>query len=314
MNFGAARLGFWFLRPVTPPPPSGGGGCPAPDVMITMNDRTLKPAGELQAGDLVYTMHETTGIFGVFIISAVKIEQHTMASVTFTDGSSTSVSSTHKFFMSTGEWMRTYELTPGMVIKGLDADKTVQSIVELGFGDAVRITVEDAHTYIAGGMVSHNKQMIGGGSVWVEAYMPNSTKRAGEFIPGDSLLLLGSDLNSIAPGTVISNRHSEQNLLTLVSESGIELTCSDNTPLTVEDGSGINSTEALGRRLPVLDEQGFRWEEIVEVRPAGRGMVATIYCKNQCYAAGNQLGRWILTHNGTERDAGVIQERDMEKW
>lgn len=149
----------------------------------------------------------------------------------------------------------------------------------------------------------------GGGSVSIKAYMPGSTKRARDFDVGDELLLLNTDRNGTMPGTVLSNRYSEQNLLTLVSESGIELTCSDNTPLTVEDGPGINSTEALGRRLPVLDEQGFRWEEIVEVRPAGRGMVATIYCKNQCYAAGDQPGRWILTHNGTGGSTTVPIEK-----
>ena len=151
----------------------------------------------------------------------------------------------------------------------------------------------------------------GGGSVWVNAYMPGSTKRARDFEVGDELLLLNTDRNGTMPGTVISNRHSEQNLLTLVSESGIELTCSDNTPLTLEDGSGINSTEALGVKLPVQDDGGFRWEEIVEVRPAGRGMVATIYCKNQCYAAGNEPGRWIWTHNGTVEDAAG---REYENW
>jgi hypothetical protein len=61
-----------------------------------------------------------------------------------------------------------------------------------------------------------------------------------------------------------------------------ETIAQDNMPLTKE--------EALAR--------GFRWEEIVEVRSAGRGMVATIYCKDQCYAAGNEPGRWIWTHNG----------------
>lgn len=305
MNFGAARLGFWFLRPA-PPPPSP--GCPSPSTLILMGDHSFKPAGELQTGDLVYTMHEVSGEFGVYPVSAVKIEQQTMAVVAFSDSSTLNVSTTHKFFMASGQWRQTFDLIAGEVVKGLETDKIVESITNIGFGDAVRITVEDAHTYIAEGVISHNKLI--GGSVWVNAYMPGSTKRARDFDVGDELVLLNPEFNGTMPGTVISNRYSEQNLLTLVSESGIELTCSDNTPITVEDGPGINSTEALGRRLPVLDERGFRWEEIIEVRPAGRGMVATIYCKNQCYAAGNQAGRWILTHNSATED----RDKNIEKY
>ena len=137
----------------------------------------------------------------------------------------------------------------------------------------------------------------GGGSVAVSAYMPGSARRAGAMVPGDSLKLLSLDRHGVMDGTVITNRVSEQNLVTLVSSSGIRLTCSDNTPLTLEDGTGINSTQALGHRLPVEDSQGFRWEEITAVLDAGRGPVATIFCDNQCYAAGDEPDRWIWTHN-----------------
>jgi hypothetical protein len=129
--------------------------------------------------------------------------------------------------------------------------------------------------------------------------MPGYTKRAGEFAVGDNLILLNSTRNGTVSGAVISNRISTQNLITMVSKSGIRLTCSDNTPLTLVDGSTINSTQALGHQLPVQDHSGFRWEEIVEVIDAGIGEVATIYCKDQCYAAGDELGRWIWTHNSS---------------
>lgn len=137
----------------------------------------------------------------------------------------------------------------------------------------------------------------GGGSVYIHSYLPFYDKKAGEFIPGDRLLLLSEDRQGTMIGSVVSNRISTQRLLTLVSKTGITLTCSDNTPLTLEDGSSINSTEALGHKLPVQDLDGFRWEEIVEVRDSGYGEVATIYCLDQCYAAGDQQGRWIWTHN-----------------
>jgi hypothetical protein len=140
----------------------------------------------------------------------------------------------------------------------------------------------------------------GAGSVSISAYLPMLSKLAGQAGAGDSLLLLNDERQGTKSGTVISNRISMQNLVTLVSASGIRLTCSDNTPLTLEDGSSINSTEALGVRLPVQDSNSFRWEEIVEVRDAGLGEVATIYCMDQCYAAGDEPDRWIWTHNAQQ--------------
>jgi hypothetical protein len=137
----------------------------------------------------------------------------------------------------------------------------------------------------------------GGGSVSVNAYLPYNNKSAGAMVMGDPLLLLTPDGKGTVDGSVISNRISQQKLLTLVSSSGIRLTCSDNTPLTLQDGSCINSTQALSNLLPVQDSNGFRWEEIVEVIDAGVGNVATIFCNNQCYAAGDEPDRWIWTHN-----------------
>ena len=123
------------------------------------------------------------------------------------------------------------------------------------------------------------------------------TKLAGQVVYRDTLLLLSTDRKGTKLGEVSANRISTQNLLTLVSESGIRLTCSDNTPLTLEDGSLINSTLALDNKLPVQDKNGFRWEKIIEVLDAGVGQVATISCKDQCYGAGDEPNKWIWTHN-----------------
>jgi len=138
----------------------------------------------------------------------------------------------------------------------------------------------------------------GGGSVSINAYMPlYKVKYAKDMVYGDDLLILNSTRDGKRFGKVIRNRISTQKLLTLISESGIRLTCSDNTPLTLKDGSSINSTEALNNELPVQDESGFRWEKIVEVLDAGVGEVATIYCEDQCYGAGDEDGKYIWTHN-----------------
>ena len=139
----------------------------------------------------------------------------------------------------------------------------------------------------------------GGGSVSIYAYMPLQTpKLARDLVAGDDLLLLDpNDFSKTMVGSVTSNRISTQKLVTLVSASGIRLTCSDNTPITLEDKSCINSTEAKGHKLPVQDESGFRWEEIVDVLDSGVGDVATISCLNQCYGAGDEPEKYIWTHN-----------------
>jgi hypothetical protein len=136
----------------------------------------------------------------------------------------------------------------------------------------------------------------GGGSVSVQAYLP-SGKVAGEVDVGDELSLLSTDRTTTVPGTVISNRTSLQPLVKLISRSGITLTCSDSTPVTLEDGSSTFASNVLNKKLPVQDDNGFRWEEIVSVTYAGMGYVATIFCENQCYAAGDAPGKYIWTHN-----------------
>lgn len=142
----------------------------------------------------------------------------------------------------------------------------------------------------------------GGGtdsSVAATAYLPlyNGLRTAIEFVPGDNLLLLNDTRDGTVVGTVINNRTSVQPMVRLVSKSGITLTCSTSTPVTYQDGSAGYVTEVLGKELPVQDEAGWRWEEIVAVEDAGYGVVCTIFCENQCYAAGDVPGRYIWTHN-----------------
>lgn len=162
------------------------------------------------------------------------------------------------------------------------------------YSRVILVTSDICYLTDVGGVVSGGG---GGGSVAVNAYMPRTTKRAAEIDVGDPLVLLSFDRQGMMPGITLSNRISQQNLLTLISESGIRLTVSDNTPLTLPNGAYVNSTQALGNYLPVKDSDGFRWERIVEVVDAGKGLVATISCENQCYAAGDEPDKFIWTHN-----------------
>jgi len=99
---------------------------------------------------------EKNNEFGKFKVVAVEIENQPMVDIAFTDGTTISVSESHKFLMESGIWQQVYQLGEGSVIKGFEFNKTIQSIIKLGLAPAVKITVENAHTYIAEGLISHN--------------------------------------------------------------------------------------------------------------------------------------------------------------
>jgi hypothetical protein len=176
---------------------------------------------------------------------------------------------------------------------------TIGVLTENGYSGSINVAVEPIGA--AGAFDTSPSISYGSGGndycVAASAYVPFHVKTAGELVPGDQLVLLGDDRNSTKAGQVTSNRISINSAVTLVSKSGIRLTCSTSTPLTLEDGTMIKSPDALGHKLPVEDENGFRWEEIVEVINAGNIPVALIYCQDQCYAAGDEPNKWIWTHN-----------------
>jgi hypothetical protein len=62
-------------------------------------------------------------------------------------------------------WRQVFQLAVGDTIKGLDVNKTIVSMEPIGIGPVVKMTVDRAHTYIAGGLISHNAKIIGGESL-----------------------------------------------------------------------------------------------------------------------------------------------------
>jgi hypothetical protein len=146
-----------YIPPAPAIPSGGGGGCPDPAVPITVSETGYTClAGELTVGNTVWTRHETTGVFDNYPITFVEIIEQPRVSIQFDDGTDMIVSNTHKFLMWDLVWKQVFQLSSGNVIKGLDVNKTVVDIQPLGIGTVVKITVEDAHTYIAGGLISHN--------------------------------------------------------------------------------------------------------------------------------------------------------------
>ena len=141
----------------------------------------------------------------------------------------------------------------------------------------------------------------GGSCAWVGAVLP-SGKTVSETVVGDDLLLLNKEGDGYFHHPVTGMRFDTQPCFTIVTESGIELTVSDTTPIVIKTEHGYEvvlnfSQSILMERVPVLDNDEFRWELVMELKDAGVLPVGLITADNGVYASGNQPGRYIFTHN-----------------
>jgi len=157
--------------PYVPPAPEpvyvgSGGGCPDPNTLILVSEGGYTcPAGELIVGDMVWTRHEITGVYDSYPVTFVGIIEQPRVRIQFDDGIDMIVSDTHKFLMSDLSWKQVFQLASGDIVTGVECNKTVANIESIGIGPVVKITVEQAHTYVAAGLISHNKQDTSIGSV-----------------------------------------------------------------------------------------------------------------------------------------------------
>jgi len=143
--------------PFDPPVPRGPfNSCPTPDMTILLSDGSTKPAGELQVGDEVDTLHENTLVRGNHKVTYAEIVQSSILELDFS-GKKIKCSTSHKFY-SNNEWIEAQNLVVGQKVSLLDGEVEFTGSTELGEGDVVKITVEDAHTYICEGFLSHNKR------------------------------------------------------------------------------------------------------------------------------------------------------------
>jgi hypothetical protein len=129
---------------------------------ILMADGSLKVAGELQVGDIVKTAHEDTLEWGNHKVTHKDIVESEVVSLKF-ENSSIKCSPTHKVYLSNdSKWTEVQDLKEGDVVKVQDGDDTFVSLEKIDSGEVVVLTVEDAHTYIAEGILAHNKTLAPG--------------------------------------------------------------------------------------------------------------------------------------------------------
>ncbi len=145
-------------RPDVPPPWEG---CPTPDQQILLADKSLIFAGELQVGDKVHTMHETTFESGDYEVTHVSFHEQPVYLVKFSDDHEIRCSASHKLYSEDKEdWVSIKELGSGERVSLYDGEVAFISAEYTGDEKVVKITVEDAHTYICEGLFSHNKTLL----------------------------------------------------------------------------------------------------------------------------------------------------------
>ena len=154
-----------------PGAPSGGntdgGECVDPKTHVLLADGSEVQAGALKVGDVVHTLHEDTFEYGDFEVVYAETIQQPKSIVKFTDGSEITASLSHKFLLVDREWKRVDALKEGDAIEtapnvNAEGFKVVASLEQIGTGDVVKLTIDQAHTYISDGLVSHNKFARGG--------------------------------------------------------------------------------------------------------------------------------------------------------
>jgi hypothetical protein len=148
-------------------PGGPGGECVDPKTHVLLADGSEVQAGSLKVGDVVRTLHEDTFEYGNFEVVYAETIQQPKSIVKFTDGSEITTSLSHKFLLVNREWKRVDALKEGDAIEtapnvNAEGFKVVASLEQIGTGDVVKLTIDQAHTYISDGLVSHNKFARGG--------------------------------------------------------------------------------------------------------------------------------------------------------
>ena len=134
---------------------AGGAGCPTPTMLIMISEHAWIKAGDLNVGDYVYTKHETTGVWGRYQVSHTERVLQPTLSVNIGD-KLVEVSDTHKFLLSTGEYVKISDIQEGTLIQTIDGDLPLISKESIGDREVVKLEIDQAHTYVVEGIHSHN--------------------------------------------------------------------------------------------------------------------------------------------------------------
>jgi len=135
-----------------------GGGCPAPWINITLADGGTVKAGDIKPGMIVYTRHETTGEWGNFPVTVVRNGKDNRWTILFESGIEFVGTFNHPVMVDDA-WVEIQHLKAGDKVVQPEGFAVVKSAKYFDHGPIVKIEVQDAHTYLTEGFLSHNKNM-----------------------------------------------------------------------------------------------------------------------------------------------------------
>jgi hypothetical protein len=135
-----------------------GGGCPAPWINITLADGGTVKAGDIKPGMIVYTRHETTGEWGNFPVTVVRNGEDNRWTILFESGIEFVGTFNHPVMVDDA-WVEIQHLKAGDKVVQPEGFAVVKSAKYFDHGPIVKIEVQDAHTYLTEGFLSHNKNM-----------------------------------------------------------------------------------------------------------------------------------------------------------
>jgi len=128
-----------------------------------------------------------------------------------------------------------------------------------------------------------------------DSYMPGDFL-ARESKKGSPLLMLTPDGMDTYIGEVRAVDFVMRPCIRITTTSGATLVVSTDTPITLREGI-CDVYGSLGKEVPVWINNELGWEIVTELKWLGDRKVAWIDAHNGTYAAGEQAGKYIFTHN-----------------
>lgn len=168
-------------------------GCVVPDTEILINPDFSRKADTFDVGDIVFTQHEDTKMWGHFKVAAIERKEQPILHIT-TDKGDIRCSTTHLVYKGE-ECVKAEDLAIGDSIVHLKGDAVITDIVPEGTSTVIEFNIEDAHTYVAAGFMAHNKCTLNGWTTCSDA-CTNGVTAYGTVIYYTGPLQVGTVINT----------------------------------------------------------------------------------------------------------------------
>jgi len=125
------------------------------DILLPNGER--KSIKDLKVGDIVDTVDQHTFDRGTHKVVFVNKEESKLLDLDFS-GEKITCSPNHKFYsVNRKKWIKAKDLSRGNTVATIEGELPLTNRKKTEKGDVIHLTVEDAHTYVSGKFLVHNK-------------------------------------------------------------------------------------------------------------------------------------------------------------